>query len=87
MVVVDLNILNPVSLGFLAIGAEDRKWAYFTRRGLRRIMEAAGLRVVSLRTYGILSPYLMLDAVVPLQMALMFEQPLGLEHLVVAEKV
>ncbi|MFC2009053.1 class I SAM-dependent methyltransferase [Chloroflexota bacterium] len=87
VVVVDLNILNPVNFGFLAIGAEDRKWAYFTCRGLRQLMSAAGLRVVGLRTYGILSPYLMLDALVPLQKALRFEHPLGLEHLAIGVKV
>jgi len=87
VVVIDLNILNPVNIGFLLLGAEDGRWPYYTRRGLRRSMEAAGLSVVRLRTYGALSPYLTPCGLVPLQKALRFEHTLGIEHLAIGEKV
>ncbi|MBN2405914.1 MAG: hypothetical protein JXE06_10085, partial [Coriobacteriia bacterium] len=87
VVIVDLSILNPVNIGFLLTGAESARWPYYTRRRLRRTMEAAGLNVVRLRTYGLLSPYLTPRALVPLQRALRFEQPLGIEHLAIGEKV
>lgn len=87
VVVVDLSIVNPLNVVWLVLGAEEGRWPYFTRRRLRRSVETAGLNVVRLRTYGLLSPYLTPRALVPLQKALGFEQPLGIEHLAIGEKV
>ena len=46
-----------------------------------------GLRVVHMRTYGMLAPFLTPRILVPLQRALSFPHPYGLEHLVIAERV
>jgi SAM-dependent methyltransferase len=86
VVVAELNVLNPLNAVWLVLGAEEGRWPYYTRRGLGRRMRAAGLRVLRMRTYGVLSPYLTSRRFVFLQKVLRFEQPLGLEHLAIGKK-
>lgn len=86
VVVSDLNTWNPSNRFFLAIGAEDRPDPYFRIGALTRAFERAGLRVVRRRTWGKMSPFLTPRCLVPLQRLMWFEQPLGLEHLVIGEK-
>ena len=86
VVVSDLNKWNPVNQGFVLLGAEDLPEPYFSAKQLTMAVESAGLRVIRRRTWGLLSPYLTPGAFVPLQRKLWFEHPLGLEHLVIAEK-
>lgn len=87
VVVCDLNRWNPVNRYFLAIGAEDGPDPYFSARQLCGLVERAGLRVLKCRTWGFMSAFLTPRVLVPLQRLMWFEQPLGLEHLVIAEKL
>ena len=86
VVVADLNKWNPVNVAFVLLGAEELPSPYFGAKCLETAVEGAGMRVVRSRTWGMLSPFLVQRALVPLQRALWFEQPLGLEHIVIAEK-
>jgi len=87
VVVSDLNKWNPINEGFVLLGAEERPSPYFGAKWLEAAVESVGLRVIRRRTWGLLSSYLTPRALVPLQKKLWFEHPLGLEHLVIAEKV
>ena len=87
VVVSDLNKWNPVNQGFVLLGAEDLPSPYFGAKRLESAVESVGLRVIRRRTWGLLSPFLTPPALVSLQKRLWFEHPLGLEHLVIAEKV
>ncbi|MFW6056234.1 MAG: class I SAM-dependent methyltransferase [Chloroflexota bacterium] len=87
VVIADLNRWNPVNRYFVAIGAEDMPDPYFTARQLSGVFERAGLRVLRRRTWGFMSPFLTPRILVPLQRLTQFEHPLGLEHLLVGEKV
>jgi len=86
VVVADLNKWNPVNIGFVLLGAEELPSPYFSAKCLEKAVQGVGMRVIRRRTWGMLSPFLVQRALVPLQRALWFEQPLGLEHLVIAEK-
>ena len=86
VVVADINKWNPVNQGFVLTGAEELPKPYFSAKWLERAVERAGIRVTRRRTWGLLSPYLTPSALVPLQRKLWFEHPLGLEHLIIAEK-
>ncbi len=86
VVVADLNKWNPVNQGFVLLGAEELPKPYFSAKWLERAVEGAGMRVIRRRTWGTLSPYATSSALVPLQRKLWFEHPLGLEHLIIAEK-
>jgi len=86
VVVADLNRWNPVNRFFLAVGAEDTPDPYFTCSWLTGAFERVGLCVVRHRTWGMMSPFLTPHLLMPLQRLTWFEQPLGLEHLVIGEK-
>lgn len=86
VVVADLNRWNPVNRYFLAVGAEDTRDPYFTAGWLVESFQRAGLRVLRHRTWGAMSPFLTPRALVPLQRLTSFEQPLGLEHLIIGQK-
>ncbi|MBN1856197.1 MAG: class I SAM-dependent methyltransferase [Dehalococcoidia bacterium] len=87
VVVSDLNKWNPVNMGFVLLGAEELPNPYFSAKCLKVALERAGMKVVRSRTWGKLSPFLVPRALVPLQRMLWFEQPLGIEHIVIAEKI
>ena len=86
VVVSDLNKWNRVNQGFVLMGAEELPKPYFSAKWLEKAFESVGMRVIRRRTGGLLSPYLTPRALVSLQRKLWFEHPLGLEHLIIAEK-
>ena len=86
VVVSDLNRWSPVNRVFLALGSEEMPDPYFSARWLEGAFERVGLRVVRRRTWGMMSPFLTPQSFAALQRLTWFEQPLGLEHLVIGEK-
>ena len=86
VVVSDLNRWNPFNQGFVLLGAEELPNPYFSAKRLAAAVERVGMRVLRSRTWGMLSPFLTPGWLVPLQRKLWLEHPLGVEHLIVAEK-
>jgi len=87
VVVAEPNILNLANFIISLAIPEERSAHRFTQWGLEDIVVRNGLRALSVRTYGAFIPFLTPKMMVPLAKCLSFNQPLGLEHLVVAEKV
>ena len=87
VVIVEPNILNLANALISVATEEERKAHRFTVRRLERLVARNGLRIVHMRRYGILVPFLIPRFLVPIQRALSFDQPFGLEHLVIAERV
>ncbi|MFW6056235.1 MAG: class I SAM-dependent methyltransferase [Chloroflexota bacterium] len=87
VVIVEPNILNLANAILSVANKEERKAHRFTVRGLERLVARNGLRIIHMRRYGTLVPFLTPRFLVPLQRALSFDQPFGLEHLVIAERV
>ena len=87
VVVAEPNILNLVNLIISVATPEERSAHRFTLWGLENIVARNDLRVLRTRTYGMAIPFLTPRMMVPLASKLSFNQPLGLEHLIVAEKV
>ena len=87
VVIVEPNILNPANAIIGIAMEEERKAHRFTLRRLGQLVIRNGLRPIHRRTYGIAIPFLTPRMLVPIQRALSFAQPFGLEHLVIAERV
>ncbi len=87
VVIVEPNILNLANALISIATGEERKAHGFTVSQLERLVARNGLRIVHMRRYGILVPFLTPRFLVPIQRALSFDQPFGLEHLVIAERV
>jgi len=87
VVVAEPNILNLVNCIISLATPEERSAHRFTQWGLEDIVARNGLRTLSLRTYGAFIPFLTPKMLTPLARRFSFNQPLGLEHLIVAEKV
>ena len=87
VVVAEPNILN-IGNAILSVAVPAERTAHrFTAWGLEDVLARNGLRILRLRTYGVFVPFLTPKMMVPLAKVFSFSQPLGLEHLIIAEKV
>lgn len=87
VVVAEPNILN-IGNAILSVAVPAERDAHrFTAWGLEDVLARNGLRILRLRTYGVCVPFLTPKMMVPLAKVFSFSQPLGLEHLIIAEKV
>ena len=87
IVVAEPNILNLANLLSSVLVPSEWKARRFTRVAFEGIVARNGLRILRARTYGVFIPWLTLKVMVPLAREFSFDQPFGLEHLFVAEKL